>query len=82
MYALKFWCKQLLETKERKEAASTKLQLQMKAQDAFQVWKKRKDETDRRKKQIEREEMKQRQLASTEVCVVYPRGCLYTMCVS
>jgi len=65
---LYFWCKQLLETKERKEAARAKLQLQVKAQEAFQEWKQRKDEAIRRRKQAEREEMKQRRIASTEVC--------------
>jgi len=84
MYLLKFWYKQLLETKERKEAARAKLQLQVKAQEAFQVWKQRKHETERRKKQTEREEMEQRRLASIEVYFVdfYTQKDAYAMCVS
>jgi len=64
---LKCWHKQLIEAKERKEAARAKLQLQLKAQEAFLEWKQSKDEAERRKKQMEREEMKQRRIVSTKV---------------
>lgn len=61
---------QLVEEKQRRENAKTKQLLQAKAQHAFQEWKQRKLEAERKKKCKERREMEQRREAESKVMLL------------